>query len=192
MFANHHFVMRLLFVSLVTCFHLSARVAFSQEDLDCATAALHTFCALNSHPVHIEQIQGVLSNRKSSFHSLAEVQAATLALGIPVKVQQFEPGHTPRDMPLIAYVESASVGHYVVINPIGSKHQFAQLLDYPHAINIMEYSQIERLQNWTGVVFVPFSTTDRVILYIKFACWAAFFVSVMLLLSSRFRERITQ
>lgn len=136
--------------------------------LDCAVNALFLLLELEGQPASFERITASFpASRDPRGYSMAEIAAAARSLGLPLEGYQLPQAATPLREPVIAYVKTASGGHFAVLRRVGSTGTMVQVIDPPSPPWIADYGRVFQARSWTGRVLLrrdPWTTRNASLL----------------------------
>ena len=121
---------------------------------DCGVNALFLLLNLEGRPITIDRLERALPARNPQGYSMAELSAASQAMGLPLDGVKFDKGDEPLDRPAIAFFKDAKAGHFALLRPVGATGTMVQLIDPPHAPQILDYSRLFQSKTWTGRVLI--------------------------------------
>jgi len=136
---------------------LNARAVVAEETtkLDCGVNALYVLLRLEGRPVTLDRLESVLPKRHPDGYSMAELSAASTALGLDLVGVRFRRGDKPLRRPAIAFLKQAQAGHFSVLRPVGTTGTMVQVIDPPSAPWIADYDQVFAVRPWTGRILIP-------------------------------------
>lgn len=129
---------------------------------DCGVNSLYLLLRLRSTEVDLAELRRTLPDTEAQGLSMAEIRAASGRYGVPLRGRRLGPGDVPIDRPTIALLKpSDGQGHYVVLEPVGIRVRAVMVLDFPRPPRIVDYADLMRGGDWTGLALVPVTLWDR-------------------------------
>jgi len=122
---------------------------------DCGTNALHVLLHFEGRPTSLDRLLSVLPAPSPEGHSMAELAAASRALGLSLDGVRLGPGDPRPDRASIAYVKTPQGGHFMVVRPVGSLGGMVQVVDPPLPPLIVDFDRLTAAGGWTGRVLTP-------------------------------------
>jgi hypothetical protein len=155
---------------------------------DCGVNSLYLLMRLRSADVDLSELRRMLPSTEAHGLSMAEIQAASGRLGVPLRGRRIGPGDVPIDRPVIAWLKSGgSPGHFVVLEPVGVLGKMVMVLDFPRPAQVVEYAYLMKADDWTGRALVPVTTWER---SAPWVCSGAGVLLAILGLASPWRRRL--
>ncbi len=108
-------------------------------------------------------------------YSLAELQAASLKLGLRLAGSRLSPGTKQIDRPLIAMMRHGDDRHYVLVRPVSPGSSLVQTLDPPFEPKIIPLDVLMANPGWTGLILQPMTFIEEVLARTKSA-WVMFII----------------
>jgi hypothetical protein len=144
-------------IVLLLGFAMNARAAGPDETttLDCGVNSLYVLLRLEGRPATIDRLLSSLPARHSEGYSMAELSAASRALGLDLEGVKFVKGDKELDRPAIAFLKDAKGGHFAVLRPVGTTGTMVQVIDPPYAPWIADYDRVLSTRSWTDRILVP-------------------------------------
>jgi ABC-type bacteriocin/lantibiotic exporter with double-glycine peptidase domain len=104
----------------------------------CGHTALYILIRLEGHECEMEDINGALDAKKG-IPSMNDLKVAARRLGIRLRATHLQKRDWPVARPCIALVQEPvnSVGHFLVIRPIGHGKSYVQILDPPNPVTVI-------------------------------------------------------
>ncbi len=129
---------------------------------DCGVNSLYLLLRLRSTEVDLAELRRTLPDTEAQGLSMAEIGAASGRYGVPLRGRRLGPDDVPIDRPTIALLKpSDGQGHYVVLEPVGFRGRAVMVLDFPRPPRIVDYADLMRGGDWTGLALVPVTLWDR-------------------------------
>jgi hypothetical protein len=123
--------------------------------LDCGVNALFLLHRLEGRPVTVEQILSKLPAHNPEGYSMAELAAASEALGLGLEGVRFAEGDPNPDRTAIAFIRDARGGHFTVLRPVGNTGTMVQVIDPPAPPWIADYDRLFVNDAWTDRILIP-------------------------------------
>ena len=100
--------------------------------LDCGINALVVLSHLAGQPLTFDRLESMLpASRHPEGCSMAELAAASGALGLPLEGVLFGKGDVPLSRPAIAFFQDGKAGHFAVLRPVGTTGTLVQVINPP-------------------------------------------------------------
>lgn len=130
-------------------------VSSGRSTLDCGVNALFLMLSVEGRPATLETLEAALPSRHPDGYSMAELAAASRALGLALDGVQLAKGGPPLDRPAIVFLKDAQAGHFALLRPVGTTGTMVQVIDAPSAPQIVDMSRLVAMKSWTGRALVP-------------------------------------
>ena len=136
---------------------VSPRAVEADETIqyDCGVNSLFILFRLEGRPVTLDQLMSSMPLRRPEGYSMAELSAAGNSFGLGLEGVRFAKGDKALNRPAIAFFQDKKGGHFVVLRPVGATGTMVQVIDPPHAPQIMDYDRILSAKPWTGRILIP-------------------------------------
>ncbi len=122
---------------------------------DCGVNALHVLLNLEGRPATVDRLLSALPARHPDGYSMAELAAASKALGLDLDGVRFSRGDKPLTRPAIVFLNDAKGGHFAVLRPVGTTGTMVQVIDPPAVPWIADYDRVVSTKSWTGRILTP-------------------------------------
>ncbi|MDR3623391.1 MAG: cysteine peptidase family C39 domain-containing protein [Paludisphaera borealis] len=146
-------------IGLTAVVFLAAGLHVQADDertkLDCGVNALFLLHRLEGRPVAVEQLLSKLPAHNPEGYSMAELAAASEALGLGLEGVRFAKGDPHPDRPAIAFVKNARGGHFTVLRPVGTRGTMVQVIDPPAPPWVTDYDRLFIDGLWTNRILIP-------------------------------------
>jgi len=123
--------------------------------LDCGVNSLFLLLSLEGHPSTLNSLDAALPARHPDGYSMAELAAASRALGLSLDGIQLAKGGPPLDGPVIVFIKDTKLGHFALLRPVGTTGTMVQVLDAPSAPQIVDMARLVAMKSWTGRALIP-------------------------------------
>jgi len=110
---------------------------------------------LQGRPVTVDRILSQLPAHHPDGYSMAELAAASEALGLPLRGVRFAKGDPNPGQPAIAFLESERGGHFSVLRPLGTTATMVQVIDPPIPPWVTDYDRLFVNGIWTDRILLP-------------------------------------
>jgi hypothetical protein len=142
-------------VLIVGSLNVQAEPDDERAKLDCGVNALFLLHRLEGRPVTVEQLLSKLPAHDPEGYSMAELAAASEALGLGLEGVRFAKGDPNPDRPAIAFVKNARGGHFTVLRPVATTGAMVQVIDPPAPPWITDYDRLFVDGLWTDRILIP-------------------------------------
>ncbi len=127
-----------------------------ETQLDCgANAELFILLQIEGAPVNLDRLEAVLPPRRRDGYSMAELADAVRSLGLSLEGVRFVQGDKALDRIAIAFTKDSKGGHFLVLRPVGTTGTMVQVIDPPHAPQVIDYDRLLESRAWTGRILLP-------------------------------------
>lgn len=111
---------------------------------DCGVNSLYLLLDLNGKRTSISHIKSLLPPARDNGYSLDDLRRAAKPCGLRLTGKILRLKETPLDRAVLAHLDTGVIagGHYVVLVPAGTTGKVVQLIDYPYAPKMLDYSSI--------------------------------------------------
>lgn len=129
---------------------------------DCGVNSLYLLLRLRSAEVDLAELRRALPSTEAEGLSMSEIQAASGRRGVPLRGVRIGPGNVPIDRPVITLLRpGGGMGHFVVLEPVGVLGKMVMVLDFPRPARVVDYAELMKHGDWTGLALAPVSTRER-------------------------------
>lgn len=136
---------------------------------DCGITSLYVLLSLCSRQVDLSELRERLPDPGGRGLSMAEIQAASRSFGASLRGTRVTRNDLPIDRPMIVLFRSGGKGHFLVLQPVGSRGKMVMVLDFPRPCRIAGYSELMESAGWTGLALRPVSRWERPWIYLAAA-----------------------
>jgi hypothetical protein len=158
---------QILAVVLLVAALSGASVAAADIDRinDCGVNCLYVLLRLDSRDVDLAELRRALPHPGEEGLSMADLRNAAARFGTHLRGARLRREDLPLDRPVIALLGSEGIGHFVVLEPVGTTGTMAMLLDFPGPPRIVDYSSLLTMRGWNGFALVPVRPWERALPY---------------------------